>query len=143
MAVVEHKTSFIIKPEADSAHAIVLYGGKFHWEGDWFIKKNQIPNTLKQKAVIALPKHYTNDAADALSELHAEYSADKITSYSVCGFSAGASGVYRHKGLKEWKILGLVDPSAPTLQGYKDNVIDDKKDKIRCVYWVPNWGKDG
>jgi hypothetical protein len=96
-----------------------------------------------KKAAIVLPKHYTNDADDALKELHADYSADKITSYSICGYSAGASGVYRHRSLKEWKILGLIDPSAPTLQGYKDNVIDDKKSLIRCVFWVPNWGKDG
>jgi len=27
--------------------------------------------------------------------------------------------------------------------GFADTVLDNVSDRIRCVYWVPNWGKDG
>jgi hypothetical protein len=26
---------------------------------------------------------------------------------------------------------------------FQDDVVDSYKDKIRCTFWVPNWGKDG
>ena len=51
--------------------------------------------------------------------------------------------MYRYRNLKPWRLLGLVDPSAPTLAEFKDDVLDGFTDKVRCVYWVPNWGKGG
>ncbi len=141
MAVVELDTSVIVTPDKASAPAIVLYGGLYGLEGAWFVK--QIPEKVLKSAVWVLPKSYKNDVKKALKELHGQYSPDNITSYSLCGYSRGAVEVYRHKAVKDWKIFGLIDPTAPSMGGFEDTVLDASVAKIRCVYWVPNWGEDG
>jgi hypothetical protein len=127
----------------DSAPAIVFYGGLMGWEGGWFLHHNRIPPVMLQKAYFILPTHFTNSCKTCLQEFRANVNAKNVTQYSICGFSRGAQEVYRNKDLEQWKLLGLVDPSAPTLDIFKDDVIDQFVAKIRCVYWVPNWGKDG
>jgi len=57
----------------------------------------------------------------------------------LCGFSRGGIDVYKYRKLKDWKIFGLIDPSAPTMGGYPDTVLDGVKDDIRCVYRMANW----
>ncbi|HET9902628.1 MAG TPA: hypothetical protein VFQ27_02865 [Xanthobacteraceae bacterium] len=141
MAVTELETSVVMMPERKPAPAIVLYGGLYHLEGAWFVK--QIPAALTACVAFVLPKHYTNKCTTCLDELHSQIAADDISSYSLCGYSRGGVEVYRYRDLKDWKIFGLIDPTAPSMGGFKDTVLDAKKDRIRCVYWVPNWGKDG
>lgn len=133
--------SVIVDPEVESAHAVVLYGGLFGWEGAWFL--HEIPTYMKVATVFCLPKHYTNDCSKCLDELHSKVDPSKIASYSLCGYSRGGIEVYRYRTLKPWRLLGLIDPSAPTLAEFQDEVLDGFSDKIRCVYWVPNWGKGG
>ena len=141
MGVVEKTLSYVIVPEVNPSPAIVLYGGLYGYEGAWFLK--HIPGGMQQNVAFVLPKHYTNDCADCLKELHSAVPAEQISSYSLCGYSRGGVEVYRNRGLKEWKVFGLVDPTAPTMGGFDDDVLDNSVSKIRCVYWVPNWGKDG
>lgn len=141
MAVVPLQKSVVITPERSPAPAIVFYGGLYGLEGAWLVHK--IPQYMQQSVAFVLPRHYTTDCTACLNELHSQFAAEKISSYSLCGFSRGAIEVYRYRDLKSWKILGLVDPSAPTLGGFDDAVLDSQSSKIRCVYWVPNWGKDG
>ena len=127
----------VLDPESGSAPAIVVYGGLYGWEGAWLAPK--IPSDLKQSTIFVLPTHYTNDCATCLKELRAEISPDKISSYSLCGYSRGGIDVYKYLKLETWKILGLIDPSAPTMGGYEDTVLDGVKDKVRCVYRMANW----
>ena len=132
----------ITAPDAWHAPAVVLYGGLYGMEGAWFLNTQQASNLL-EKAIFVLPKHFTNRCDDCLSELQAEVKESSISSYSLCGFSRGGVEVYRYKTLRVWKILGLIDPTAPTMAEFQDTALDAFKDKIRCVYWVPNWGADG
>ncbi len=114
-----------------------------HWEGEWFLKHNKIPAALLERLYFIMPTLFTNKCKDCLDEFRAKVNPANISRYSLCGFSRGAQEVYRNRDLEQWKILGLVDPSAPTLDIFKDDVLDRFVDKIRCVYWVPNWGKHG
>jgi len=107
------------------------------------LSQHKIPDVLLKSIYFILPTHFTNKCQDCLDEFRANVNPANISQYSLCGFSRGAQEVYRNKGLKPWKILGLVDPSAPTLDIFKDDILDADAGKIRCVYWVPNWGKDG
>lgn len=125
------------------AHAIVLYGGLMGWEGSWFLLHKKIPASMMQKFYFIMPNHFTNRCKDCLDEFRAQVKPTNVAGYSLCGFSRGAQEVYRNRELEAWKTLGLIDPSAPTLDIFKDDVLDRFADKIRCVYWVPNWGKDG
>ena len=105
--------SIILDPESDSAPAAVVYGGLYNWEGAWLIPR--IPEDLKKNVIFVLPTHYTNDCAVCLKELRDKISPDKISSYSLCGYSRGGIDVYKYFRLVNWKILGLIDPSAPTM----------------------------
>jgi hypothetical protein len=102
---------------------------------------------LQHSVIFVLLYHYTTDCALCLQELRANVSPDKIGSYSLCGYSRGGICVYQYWKLEEWKILGLIDPSAPTMAepngAFTDTVLDSVSTKIRCVYWAPNWGKGG
>jgi len=142
MKITKLDQSIIINPELDApAHAMVLYGGLFGWEGAWFL--HEIPQYVQEATIFCLPKHYTNPCQKCMDELHSIVSPDSIKSYSLAGYSRGGIEVYRYRGLREWRIFGLIDPSAPTLGDFQDTVLDNVSARIRCVYWVPNWGKDG
>jgi hypothetical protein len=132
--------SVVIVPDTDWPRAVVVYGGLYGWEGAWLIK--QIPAALQSALLFVLPKHYTNDCAACLAEVDTRLKIP-ISSYALCGYSRGGIEVYRNMNLKPWKILGLIDPSAPTLGDFTDDVLDSVSSKVRCVYWVPNWGKTG
>ena len=131
----------VVDPETSPAPAVVVYGGLYGWEGEWLV--HEIPPYLLAKVIFVLPRHFTNDCGACLKELHTKISPENISSYSLCGYSRGGVEVYRYQNLIEWKILGLIDPTAPTMGGFQETVLDGVSDKIRCVYWVPNWGKDG
>ena len=131
----------IIDPEKSPSPCVVVYGGLYGWEGAWLVP--QIPVDLRKSVVFVLPNHYKNDCSVCLKELHSKIGPEKIASYSLCGYSRGGIEVYRYRNLTQWKILGLIDPSAPTMGGFQETVLDGVRDHIRCVYWVPNWGKDG
>lgn len=137
------KSCIVTMPDQDKAPAVVLYGGLMGWEGTWLLNHSKIPSALLQRLYFILPTHFTNKCQDCLDEFRAKVNPANITRYSLCGFSRGAQEVYRNRSLEQWKILGLIDPSAPTLDIFKDDVLDSLASKIRCVYWVPNWGKDG
>ena len=127
-------SSVVLDPESSSAPAVVVYGGLYSWEGAWLAPK--IPSDLKQTAIFVLPTHYTNDCATCLRELRAEISPDKISSYSLCGFSRGGIDVYKYWNLETWKILGLIDPSAPTMGGYEDTVLTASRTRsAACTGW--------
>jgi hypothetical protein len=132
---------YVTMPDGGASSAVVVYGGLYHLEGKWLIDK--IPDSLKDKFVFVLPKHFTNNCGDCIDEMLSQVGDAAIDSYSLCGYSRGGIEVYRYRMLKEWKILGLIDPSAPTMGGFEKTVLDAFSGKIRCVYWVPNWGKDG
>lgn len=132
--------SVVTLPATDPAGAVVVYGGLYGWEGGWLI--NQIPVALQNSLVFILPKHYSNSCTACLDEVDKKLKLT-ISSYAICGYSRGGIEVYRNLRTKPWKILGLIDPSAPTMGGFKDTVLDGDSGKIRCVYWVPNWGKTG
>lgn len=129
-------------PDNDVASAVVLYGGLMGWEGQWFLRNHKIPAVFLDRLYFILPTHFTNSCSACLAEFRSNVKRN-ITRLSLCGFSRGAQEVYRNQGLEDWKIFGLIDPSAPTLDIFKDDVMDKVADKIRCVYWVPNWGKGG
>ena len=152
-------TSCIVSiPETDVAPAIVLYGGLDDMEGDWFLTTQRIPLFMRQKFYFILPKHYTNEYKDCIAEFRDKGHIDQknISAYLLCGFSFGAGALYRimtycprpeEWKTREWKMLGLIDPSPPTVTGFQnlwhlgftDGVLDSFKDKIRCVYWEENW----
>ena len=132
--------SIILDPESDSAApVVVVYGGLMGWEGAWLIPR--LPLGLKQSVIFVLPTHYNNSCAACLKELHASVGADRITTYSLCGFSRGGISLYKYLRLADWKILGLIDPSAPTMGGFAETVLDGDKNKVRCVYRMANWAK--
>jgi hypothetical protein len=140
------KSCVVTIPDRDTAPAVVLYGGLYGWEGDWFLTGHNIPFVLLQSVYFILPGHYTIKYKDCITEFRASVGPEgisRIRGYSLCGFSRGAQEVYRYRDAEQWKILGLIDPSAPTLGSFKDDVLDGYSDKIRCVYWVPNWGAGG
>ena len=137
------KNCIVTIPGQDSAPAVVLYGGLRGWEGEWFLNHHKIPAAMLQSLYLIMPTHFTNKCQDCLDEFRANVNPANVTRYSLCGYSRGAQEVYRNRDLEQWKILGLVDPSAPTLDIFKDDVLDNVASKIRCVYWVPNWGADG
>ncbi len=145
MKKVDRTNSVITLPDTmpDSPTAVVLFGGLYHWEGGWFLTTKQIPDSLLEKAVFLLPKHYTNDLRDGLKELAGALDGVEPGRMALCGYSRGGIEVYRYRSLKDWAILGLIDPSAPTMGGFSEDVLDSASSKVRCVYWVPNWGKDG
>jgi len=139
MKTIHKPHSIILDPENDSAPMVVLYGGLMGWEYDWLIPR--IPLDLKQNVTFVLPAHYLVDCSLCLKEAHSEVSKDRVSSYSLCGFSRGGINVYKYLKLADWKILGLIDPSAPRMGGYADSVLDSNKGKIRCAYWLQNWAK--
>lgn len=141
MRTLRLKHSTVLDPEKSASPSVVVYGGLYGWEGAWLVP--QIPSDLQKSVIFILPTHFHNDCNVCLTELHTEISPEKITSYSLCGYSRGGIEVYRYRNLMQWKILGLIDPSAPTMGGFQETVLDNVRGKIRCVYWVPNWGKDG
>jgi hypothetical protein len=127
----------------DPVPAVVLYGGLYGWEGNWFLKYKKIPTALLDAVYFILPVSYTRSCKDCLIDFRKHVDKARVTRLSLCGYSRGAQEVYRNRDLEAWKILGLVDPSAPTLDIFSDDVLDKASEKIRCVFWVPNWGKDG
>ena len=133
----------VLDPESGPTSAVVVYGGLRGWEGEWLVSK--IPQHLRSSVIFVLPRHFKNECKACLKELQTKISPEKITSYSLCGYSRGGIEVYRYRDLEQWKILGLIDPSAPTMamERFPETVLDSFSYKIRCVYWVPNWGKDG
>ena len=134
------KNSVVSIPDADWPRAVVVYGGLYGWEGGWLLK--HIPPALKSRLLFILPTHYTVDCRACLDEVDKKLKIP-ISAYALCGYSRGGVEVYRNLNTEPWKILGLIDPTAPTMGGFSDNVIDGARSKIRCVYWVPNWGKTG
>ncbi len=130
-------------PDRDAAPAVVLYGGLRNLEGDWFLSHQKIPVALLQNLYFILPTRFTNKRQDCVDEFRAKVDPANISRYSLCGFSRCAQEAYRNRDLEQWKMLGLIDPSAPTLDIFKDEVLDSFVGKIRCVYWTPNWGPDG
>ncbi len=144
MKKLDLKNCIVTMPDKQAVYAaVVLYGGLWNMEGGWFLKQNRIPAELLESLHFIMPNHFTNKCKDCLDEFEKEVNTRNIGSYSLCGFSRGAQEVYRNRSLEQWEILGLIDPSAPTLDIFKDDVLDNFVDKIRCVYWVPNWGKSG
>lgn len=135
--------SVVLDPGLDSAQVVVVYGGLYGWEGAWLI--HRIPVDLQHTTIFVLPYHYTTDCAACLKELRKTVTPDRISSYSLCGYSRGGICVYQYRKLEDWKILGLIDPSAPTMADppFSETVLDNVSTRIRCVYWVPNWGKKG
>ena len=130
-------------PDKAAAPAIVLYGGLRGWQGAWFLNHHKIPPTMLQNVYFILPILFTNKCKDCLDEFRAKVDPKNVSRYSLCGYSRGAQEVYRNKDLEQWKLLGLVDPSAPTLDIFQEDVLDNYVNRTRCVFWVPNWGKDG
>ena len=120
---------------------IVVYGGLRHLEGAWLV--GQIPAPIQQSAIFVFPTHFSNNLAQCLSELRQAVPKERLGSYSLCGYSRGGVEVYRYMSLEPWKLLGLIDPTAPTLGGFGISVLDTFKARVRCVYWVPNWGAGG
>jgi len=133
--------SIVLDPESGPSSAVVVYGGLHGWQGEWLVP--EIPEYLRRSVIFVLPRDFRNDCNACLKELHRKISPENITSYSLCGYSRGGVEVYRYRNLAQWKILGLIDPTAPTMGGFRETVLDSVSYKIRCVYWVPNWGKDG
>ena len=140
MKTLNTTNSIILDPESDSAApVVVVYGGLMGWEGAWLIPR--LPFDLKQSTIFVLPTHFNNSCATCLKELHARIGADRIASYSLCGFSRGGISLYKSLRMADWETLGLIDPSAPTMGGFAETVIDAYKAKIRCVYRMANWAK--
>ena len=132
--------SVVNLPDQGRSAAVVVYGGLHQLEGAWLL--TQIPAPLRQKLLFILPKRYTHDCRRCLDEVGGRLSPN-VSSYSLCGFSRGGIEVYRNVNTARWELLGLIDPSAPTMGGFGETVLDGVKSRIRCVLWVPNWGKDG
>ena len=123
--------SIVIDPESSPSPAVVVYGGLYGWEGKWLV--HEIPASLRGSVIFVLPTHFTHDCNACLKELHTKISPANISSYSLCGYSRGGVEVYRYRNLAQWKILGLIDPSAPTMGGFPETVLDSFSSKIRCV----------
>ncbi len=136
-------TCIVLDPGLDSAPAIVVYGGLRGWQGAWLI--NRIPSDMLQSAFFIMPYQFTADCNVCLKEFRGKADTSKVSSYSLCGYSRGATPVYQYFKIEEFKLIGLIDPGSPDLNDpkYDDTVLDSVATKIRCVYWVPNWGKGG
>ena len=75
---------------------------------------------------------------DCLREFKTEINPARVSSYSLCGFSAGGYAVYANLDVK-WKFIGLIDPVPPHSKG-EFNLLDDYSARIRGVYNLANWG---
>lgn len=133
--------SIISIPDRDVAPAVVVYGGLHGSEGSWLL--SSIPGMLTQNVIFVLPRHFTNSCRSCIEELLTVVSPERISSFSLCGYSRGGLEVYRNSRLVRWQILGLIDPSPPGLARPRlaDTILDNAKDSIRCVYWERNWGR--
>jgi hypothetical protein len=150
--ITENKTR-VIDPGVDSAPMVVVYRGLGPETGkdyeydtaDFIIDEIQkaIPQEFLNKIIFAAPDDYNQDAEKCIQQAKALVDKRKgtISSYSICGFSKGGSQVYKNLSRRTWKILGLIDPVSPGMEGLHDEVVDDYFSKIRCVYGVSHWGK--
>lgn len=120
-------------------------GPSYNWDtADWMILqiKNATPKELLSKAIFVVPDDYRVDCGTCLHQAEQLIGKNRIISfYSLCGFSRGGECVYKYLSLRAWRILGLIDPVSPTMEGYKNDVVDKFASSIRCVYNIRNWGK--
>jgi hypothetical protein len=134
-------------PAPDAMAMVVVYRGlgpeaghDYAWDtADFLVRQiiTTVPADVLSKVIFVVPDSYTVDCAKCIKQATELIDArnGKISSYSLCGFSRGGANVYANKSLKNWKILGLIDPVTPG----SSNVVDSVAAKIRCVYNVNNW----
>ena len=150
--------SVVTKPDALSSPAVVVYGGLYGMEGGWFLSHRVIPENLQQRLLFVLPCSFETDCQVCIREVVervVKTQTRQITSWSICGFSAGGAQVYRNiRTTNNWgnanmndpvpKILGLIDPSPPTIcleksgdgkpPRFDNSVLDSVAYKVRgCV----------
>jgi hypothetical protein len=149
--ITDNKTR-VLDPGADSAPMVVVYRGlgpefrqAYAYDtADWMISEIQraVPKESLSKIIFAVPDDYNQDCEKCLQQ--AKDLIDKrkgnISSYSLCGFSKGGAPLYRNLTRRTWKILGLIDPVSPGMEGFSDKAVDDYAPRIRCVYGVSHWG---
>jgi len=151
-------TTPYIEPCSCAAPAIVLYGGIDDCEGAWFLRPDpkhkpelRIPRSLLQRVYFILPKHHrtpeTKKAKEQKGSIcgrciaefkgHPHVNPKSVTSYSLCGFSAGGYSVYSNLGTEDWKFIGLIDAVPP--EDGNLSVLDTLGDCVRGVYNLVNW----
>ncbi len=149
--ITENKTR-VLDPGADSAPMVVVYRGLGPEFGkayaydtaDWMIAQIQkaIPKEWLNQIIFAVPDDYTQDCEKCLQQAKGLIDKRKgnISFYSLCGFSKGGAPLYKNLSRRAWKIVGLIDPVSPSMEGISDKAVDDYAPKIRCVYGVSHWG---
>jgi hypothetical protein len=151
--ITKNKTR-VLDPGADSAPMVVVYRGlgpefkeAYAYDtADWMVRQIQkaIPTESLSKIIFAVPDDYTQDSEKCIQEAKelVEKRNGKISSYSLCGFSKGGAPLYRNLSRRTWRILGLIDPVSPSMEGLSDKAVDDYAARIRCVYGVSHWGTE-
>jgi hypothetical protein len=147
----ENKTR-VLDPGADSAPMVLVYRGlgpefreAYAYDtADWMIGQIQkaIPKESLNRIIFAVPDDYNQDGEKCIQQAKEliEKRKGTISSYSLCGFSKGGAPVYKNLTRRTWKILGLIDPVSPSMEGFSDKAVDDYASRIRCVYGVSHWG---
>lgn len=139
---------------ADSAPMVVVYrglgpeaGADYNYDtASWILQQiiAAIPKDTLEKIIFAVADDYTQPCKTCIQEATELVSKRNgtISSYSICGFSKGGAPLYKNLQLKDWKIVGLIDPVTPTMESMADSVVDGFASRIRCVYGVTHWGKE-
>lgn len=131
---------------------VILYGGLDvsgigSTLGKWILDK--VPTDILKVAIVVAPleagvkdsRAFPYPFWGCLAEVIKLVSEDRISSFSLCGFSQGGIQVYQNRAAKDWKIIGLIDPVTPSMccAPAKDGLLGAPMAKIRGVYRRDNW----
>lgn len=139
--------TLVLDAEVENAPMVIVYRGLGPETGpdyaydtaEWMMGEIQdalAPDLLK-KIIFVVPDDYDHDCETCIQQATAKIKT-KISGFSLCGFSKGGKPLYKNLRLRAWKILGLIDPVSPSMEGLDNEIVDKYASKIRCVYGV--WG---
>ena len=139
----------------DALPMVIVYRGLgpesgYSWDDAEWMAKEIVKATpeLVKKVIFVVPYDYNQDCETCIQQATKLINERNgtISSYSLCGFSQGGTCVYKYVAIRDWKIVGLIDPVPPTTTLDKDgkahSVLDSVPARnIRYVYNANNWSK--
>jgi len=142
----ENKT-LVRDAEVENAPLVIVYRGlgpetgpDYAWDkAEWMMGQieDALSDDLLKKIIFVVPDDYNQDCETCIQQATAKIKA-KVTGFSICGFSKGGAPLYNNLRLRAWKIVGLIDPVSPSMEGLDNEIVDKYASKIRCVYG--DWG---
>jgi hypothetical protein len=113
------------------------------WMVDQIYNNSSLPLEFRDNVIFVVPYDYSEKCKllDCLHEAEQKLIDNRngeTSFYSLCGFSRGGACVYDPLNLylRDWSILGLIDPVLPS----NIEVLDNFAHRIRCVYGLKTWG---